>query len=246
MTYPLGLGRAALLVGALLGNYGCAVASETPTREELQAKSSSELEAVLHSKGLTCRDCIDKDAFIERVIQTWDRSGNEVASPDGKIRLSKDIFVNELKASYKKLLHEMESESENQEGGERSGHQLAGDDQDEDDDADASDPAEVVDRLWEDFGDRFYRGEIKMDESGRKIARVLKPKPPQTWWMQYKTHIMMMINLGMLWLMQRARRSDPPRSSNSTDEGQKRASGAAGAGKPQGKAAKKSGKDKSS
>mmetsp|Transcript_63375 Transcript_63375/g.182416 ORF Transcript_63375/g.182416 Transcript_63375/m.182416 type:complete len:258 (+) Transcript_63375:43-816(+) len=173
---------------------------KVPSRKELQAKDAAELKAILRSKGAKCTSCIDKEDVIDRVIETWDWSLTEAVSPDGKTRITKEMFVKNVEASYKRFLADQQAKKREEEGG----HQLAGEDDDEEDGM----PVPDVDKAWLDFSERLRKGEIKADEKGALAYEMIGTAAEPSWWSKYKTHVMLSVNVLILWVMQHVRKRE--------------------------------------
>merc|ERR1712224_561106 len=103
-------------------------------------KSSKELKAILKSKGVKCRNCVEKEHYIDKVLETWQVVPVEVSSPDGKIHMTKDIFIKQL----------MQAQQDQGESDEKAmGHAL-------EKDLDKNDPRmPEMEQIWADFAERL-------------------------------------------------------------------------------------------
>jgi len=168
--------------------------SKAPGMEELRKKSMKELWAMLRQKGANCKKCVEKDELVNKVIETWDWTPNEAASPDGQIKMDKETFVRQLKSSYES--HFEDERKKRRKGG----HELA----------DSPLPEEVqpdFDKVWADFSSRLSSGDIQTDPDG-KLHFDIDRLGEKTVWDRYKVHLMLFANMGLLILMQRLRRKD--------------------------------------
>merc|ERR1711957_193477 len=182
------MGRIHAAATWLLALASIGAAQVVPDREELLRKSPKQLKALLKERGATCKKCIEKEDLVERLLETWDWSGVEAVSPDGKTRMTKDIFVKNLEASYRRHLGEVSSKQKTQ----TDGHQLASEDEDEEE------QIPDVDKVWLDFSENLRRGEIKTDAKGDIIYSVAGPQRELGIWDKYKTHIMISVNVIIL------------------------------------------------
>merc|ERR1719436_1709628 len=114
------------------------------------------------------------------------------------------MFVKNLEASYKKHLADERAKKKAPEGG----HQLASEDDDDEDEDEDGEPTPDMDKVWADFAERLRQGEIKADEKGQLVYEVAGPPREQTWWEKYQTHIMLSVNVMILWFMQHVRRRE--------------------------------------
>jgi hypothetical protein len=176
-------------------------ADPPPSLEELRSKSTKELKAILKSKGAKCKNCLEKDDFVHKVRDTWFTLPKQAKSPDGKIEITKEMFVKQLKESYGKHLKEEKQQPDS-------------DDEDEDDSGHSLETDEAMpgmpdfDQVWADFSEKLMKGEIEKDDSGNLMYQVNDGS--MGWsalWERYKMHIMLALNLGLLWFSQRLRKA---------------------------------------
>merc|ERR1719387_765360 len=201
----------ALLLAVALAPGSAAAAASTdsngrgapPSKESLRSKSMPELKAILRQKGAKCKKCVEKDDLIDRVIETWHWLPKEASSPDGKIKMTKEQFIRNLQSQYKK-----HGRTQTQEG-----HEL--DDGDDEDGATETSEPEIADsslpdfdKVWADFSEKLSKGEIKTEENGRLIYQVTDEFEDPGWWERYKTHVMVGINVVLLYYMQHIRRKE--------------------------------------
>mmetsp|Transcript_60924 Transcript_60924/g.113947 ORF Transcript_60924/g.113947 Transcript_60924/m.113947 type:complete len:249 (+) Transcript_60924:51-797(+) len=173
--------------------------SRAPTAQELGRRPGHELKALLQSKGLHCDKC-EKAQLVQRVLDTWDEEVLEAASLDGKLRLTKDIFVKNLKMTYKKQLKRKPEDG---------GHELA-DDDDDPEGADVHIPD--LDKVWREFSTRLAKGDVQTDADGQIIYEVGSPTQAPNVWDKWKMYGLMGMNISMLLCMQflkRYRTSEP-------------------------------------
>mmetsp|Transcript_68845 Transcript_68845/g.154169 ORF Transcript_68845/g.154169 Transcript_68845/m.154169 type:complete len:233 (-) Transcript_68845:66-764(-) len=215
--------RRASLVAAvaalLVAPQGCKAASSsrsTPSYQELSQKSTKELKDLLKRKGVKCKKCVDKDDLINRVIETWDQSPKEAASPDGAMRMTKELFLKNLKDSY---LRQLKSEH----NGGKDGHQL---DADDDEQGGADIPQgllpsdEQLEQVWKEFSEKLAIGEVSTDENGQLVYEVPPLGGAPGVWERWRVHIMMVANVALLWCIQRTRRKNRELTSARTEPGQ--------------------------
>jgi len=175
-----------------------------PRREELWRKSLDELKSILRSRGAKCRKCLEKKDFVDRVIETWEWSSMEASSPDGKFTVSKEDFLKTFEAGYRQHLIDVRARRRKEEEEETIGHQLA---QDDEEDEDEQLPEAEIDRLWIQFSDRLRNGDIFPDDKGNLVYEYAPPRE-QAGWERYKPHLLLGVNLIILWLMHHVRRRE--------------------------------------
>ncbi|CAE7768842.1 Kidins220 [Symbiodinium pilosum] len=160
-------------------------ASRAPTAQDLGRRPSHELKALLQSKGLHCDGC-EKAELVQRVLDTWDEEVLEVSSPDGKLRLTKDIFMKNLKMTYKRQLKRKPEDG---------GHELA----DDDDDMDSADVhIPDIDKVWREFSTKLAKGDVQTDNAGQIVYEVGSPTPAPSLWDKWKMYGLMAMNISML------------------------------------------------
>mmetsp|Transcript_71852 Transcript_71852/g.223017 ORF Transcript_71852/g.223017 Transcript_71852/m.223017 type:complete len:225 (-) Transcript_71852:181-855(-) len=185
---------AAAAVLPLLGTAAAPSGSSPPSLEELREKPTRELKAILKSKGAKCKKCVEKDDLVHRVIETWSWAPKEAVSPDGKVRMTKGMFTDMLRNSFKKHVKEQQD-----------GHQLDGDEPEAAAGADAQLPD--LEQAWADFSEKLRQGEIKPGEDGRLVYEVTAPGGG-SWWERYRMHIVVILNILLLGVMHRVRRKE--------------------------------------
>mmetsp|Transcript_65306 Transcript_65306/g.202245 ORF Transcript_65306/g.202245 Transcript_65306/m.202245 type:complete len:233 (+) Transcript_65306:105-803(+) len=207
---------AAASAALLLSPPVCSAASSShgpPSREELRQKSMKDLKGILKRKGAKCKKCVEKDDVIDRVIDTWDWAPNEASSPDGKMRMTKDVFISNLKSSYKRHLKSNKKEQE--------GHQLDGDDDGEAHSEGSGPSDEELEKVWKEFSEKLSLGQVEKDENGHLVYEVPTLGGGQgSFWERWKIHIMLMANVTLLWFMQRQRRKANRLDSRKAEPGQ--------------------------
>mmetsp|Transcript_91835 Transcript_91835/g.260006 ORF Transcript_91835/g.260006 Transcript_91835/m.260006 type:complete len:210 (+) Transcript_91835:82-711(+) len=57
-----------------------------------EGRSPDELRAILKGRGVECRGCTSEEEFAARVSETQGWRADEAVSPDGKVRVTKDVF----------------------------------------------------------------------------------------------------------------------------------------------------------
>eukprot|EP00439_Symbiodinium_sp_Y106_P018195 s59_g2.t1 len=160
-------------------------ANKAPTAQELGRRASHELKALLQSKGLHCDSC-EKAQLVQRVLDTWDEEVLEASSPDGKVRLTKDIFIKNLKMSHKRQLKRKPEDG---------GHELA----DDDDDVDGADVhIPDIDKVWREFSTKLSKGDVQTDGQGQIVYEVNSPTPAPSMWDKWKMYGLMAMNVSML------------------------------------------------
>lgn len=226
----MGHGSALAAVAALLlllavvanGSAG-AGATAVPSEEELRQKSMKELKAILRKKGAKCQKCVEKDDIVARVVETWDWAPFEAQSPDGKIKMTKDVFLNFLKSSYRKRA----SEKHESEGGHQLDEDDSGDDEPSSDGEDLGDlpSGPEIELIWADFSSKLERGEIETDEKGHIIYELAPPggNAAPSLWDKYKTQVMVTVNVGLLWFMQSVRKKERAERQKQEEEKKRRA-----------------------
>mmetsp|Transcript_64001 Transcript_64001/g.208836 ORF Transcript_64001/g.208836 Transcript_64001/m.208836 type:complete len:242 (-) Transcript_64001:120-845(-) len=195
--------RPLLLAATLLAAIASS-AGTVPSREELQEKSSKELKAILKSRGAKCRKCLEKEDLIDRVVVTWEWSAVEAVSPDGKVKMTRDQFTKTFQSSFKK--HLSDQRTTRIQADDDSGHQLATEDEEEEDEDGRHVPD--VDKVWADFSERLRMGEISADDKGNLVYEYAGLPREPTWWDRYKTHVLLAVNVLILWFMQHVRRRE--------------------------------------
>eukprot|EP00931_Biecheleriopsis_adriatica_P025254 TRINITY_DN15554_c0_g1_i1.p1 TRINITY_DN15554_c0_g1~~TRINITY_DN15554_c0_g1_i1.p1 ORF type:complete len:869 (-),score=225.49 TRINITY_DN15554_c0_g1_i1:48-2552(-) len=147
-------------------------------------------QAILRSKGASCKGCSDKEDVIDRVVETWDWAPKEASSPNGDIKIDKQTFMDQLSASLKAQTPQSED-----------GHQL--------------DPLSGVDadKIWSDFTQKLQNGEMSTDDSGRlnydlsdlqgALAGAAGQAP--SLWDRYGMQAMMLINVVLMMLMRKGK-----------------------------------------
>lgn len=170
-----------------------------PSREELRKKPVKELKAILRSRGAKCHKCKEKDEYVFRVEDTWTWAPVEAASPDGKVSVTKGEFVNQLKESYRKTL----SESSGSGGGGSGGHEL------EKNDLAGMENMPDFNDVWAEFSERLQKGDIEQDANGQLLFDVGDMHAGKgTFWEKYKMYGLITLNLGLMFCMQRVRRTE--------------------------------------
>jgi len=175
-----------------------AAAGSPPSKEDLRKKTTKQLKGILASKGARCKKCLEKDDYVERVLETWDWAPKEASTPDGKVQITKEAFINHLKEGYKRHVKEQR---------EQAGHQM--DDEEEDDEVGRQMPD--LDKAWAEFSSKLQHGEVKTDENGQLIYEVNAIDdngPGGSFWDRYKTHLLILMNLVLLIGMQYAKRGE--------------------------------------
>mmetsp|Transcript_2710 Transcript_2710/g.5400 ORF Transcript_2710/g.5400 Transcript_2710/m.5400 type:complete len:235 (-) Transcript_2710:79-783(-) len=196
---------AAATAALLLPLPNCAAASSSrgpPSRQELQEKSMKELKAILKKKGVKCKKCLEKDDVVDRVLETWDVPPTEASSPDGSMRMTKEVFIKNLKDSY---VRHLKSEKK---GPQADGHQLDADGDDESVEVpEGMVPSdEQLEQVWREFSEKLSLGEVTKGEDGQLVYEVPSLGGGPSWWERWRIHIMMMANVALLWCIQRSRR----------------------------------------
>lgn len=164
-----------------------ALVSGAPSKAELRSKTLKQLKAILKSKGAKCKKCMEKDDYVDRVIETWDWAPKEASDPGGGISMQKDQFIGQLKEAYKRQRQQEAS----------GGHEV-------DDDVDPNLPD--FEKVWADFATKLSSGEIGKDDNGQLKYEVGNMNP--AWYEQYKIPVMMFLNIVLLWWMQKVRRRE--------------------------------------
>eukprot|EP00438_Fugacium_kawagutii_P026529 Skav209488 [mRNA] locus=scaffold1892:199733:206945:- [translate_table: standard] len=166
-----------------------------PTSQELGRRAAHELKALLQSKGLHCDDC-DKGQLVQRVLDTWDEEVLEASSPDGKVRLTKDVFMKDLKKSYKRHLKRKPEDG---------GHELA-DDEEETDSVDGPDSRfPDFSKEWREFSVKLAKGEAQTD-NGQIVYEVGGQTSTPSFWDKWKMYLLMGMNISMLMCTQYLKR----------------------------------------
>lgn len=161
-----------------------------PDKATLRKKTTKQLKKLLRDVGATCHKCTQKDDYVERILDTWDWGPAEVSSPDGTIKMDKDTFIKQLKASL--------SEAQNQE---REGHEV-----------EDVDPSSLPDleEVWRDFSERLARGEISTDAGGQVKYELNMPADKESW-SKYRLVGMMAVNFVVLVCLRRMKASEKRR-----------------------------------
>mmetsp|Transcript_67985 Transcript_67985/g.198962 ORF Transcript_67985/g.198962 Transcript_67985/m.198962 type:complete len:221 (-) Transcript_67985:48-710(-) len=191
------LALAAAAAAALFPLPRCTAASGSspPSRDELRLKSTKDLKAILKRKGATCKKCLEKDDVVDKVIETWHWVPKEASSPDGKLTMTKEMFIQNLQSSYARHLKEPKPSE--------GGHQLEGAD------GGAEGPGlseEQLEEVWKEFSAKLSLGEVKTDEHGQMTYEVPSLTGGAGFWENWKMHIMVMGNVALLGCSQRLRR----------------------------------------
>jgi len=173
-----------------------AAAGSPPSKEELRKKTTKQLKTILASKGARCKKCFEKDDYVERVLETWDWAPKEASSPDGKVQITKEAFIDNLKEGFRRHAKEQR---------EQAGHQM----DEEEKDNDEGNGLPNLDQAWAEFSAKLQLGEVKTDETGKLIYEVnANDGPAGSFWDRYKTHLLILINLVLLIGMQYAKRGE--------------------------------------
>eukprot|EP00931_Biecheleriopsis_adriatica_P119986 TRINITY_DN95138_c0_g1_i1.p1 TRINITY_DN95138_c0_g1~~TRINITY_DN95138_c0_g1_i1.p1 ORF type:complete len:290 (+),score=74.44 TRINITY_DN95138_c0_g1_i1:55-870(+) len=172
-----------------------------PTAQELGRRSTEELMALLQSKRLTCSGCSDKASVVQKVLETWDVGLLEVASPDGKVLLTKDDYVQNLKQSYKRKLKRKAEEG---------GHELA-DDEDSEEEDDGIDPRQLPDfeQVWAEFSAKIAKGDVPTDSTGQISYDMAQAAAPPSFFDRWKSTGLICLNISMFACTQYLKRSKP-------------------------------------
>lgn len=182
----------------LLPHSAAADSGPVPSREELRKKPVKELKALLRSKGAKCHKCKEKDEYVFRVEDTWSWAPVEAATPDGKVSVTKDEFVNQLKESYKKQLSEASAGA----GAANGGHEL------EDGDMSGMENMPDFNDVWAEFSEKLRTGSIEQDANGQLLFDVGDMHGKGSYWEKYKMHGLITLNLALMFCMQRVRRTE--------------------------------------
>jgi len=184
--------------------------SRAPTAQELGRRTAHELKALLQSKGLHCDEC-DKGQLVQRVLDTWDEEVLEASSPDGKIRLTKDVFMKDMKKTYKRRLKRKPEDG---------GHELA-DDEEEADSLDGPDSRfPDFSKEWRDFSVKVAKGEIQTESNGQIVYEVGGPTPAPTLWDKWKMYLLLGMNMSMLLCTHYLKRFKTPETQGRQVEGE--------------------------
>jgi len=167
-----------------------------PTAQELGRRTAHELKELLQSKGVHCDEC-DKGQVVQRVLDTWDEEVLEASSPDGKVRLTKDVFMKNMKMTYKRHLKRKPEDG---------GHELA-DDEEEPDSTEGSDSRfPDFSKEWREFSIKVAKGEIQTESNGQIVYEVGGSTPAPTFWDKWKMYLLMGMNISMLMCTQYLKR----------------------------------------
>jgi len=173
-------------------------AGSPPSKEELRKKTTKQLKAILSSKGTRCKKCVEKDDYVERVLETWDWAPKEASTPDGKVQITKEAFINHLKEGYRRHVKEQR---------EQAGHQM--DDEEEEEDGEVGKGLPNLDQAWAEFSAKLQQGDVKTDKNGQLVYEVnTTDGPAGTFWDKYKTHLLILMNLVLLIWMQYAKKGE--------------------------------------
>lgn len=172
--------------------------SPAPSREELKKKTAKQLKAILRSKGIKCKSCTEKEHFVDEVIDTWHVAPKEASSPDGKIQLTKEMFIQQLTSS----LRDQRKAEGNPELQDANGHQLEGS-------GDALDQLPDMENIWADFAAKLASGEVS-DKDGKLNYEVppIGGYPPDTWWRRFKDYGMIILNFTLMLVLYKVRRRE--------------------------------------
>eukprot|EP00930_Biecheleria_cincta_P058835 TRINITY_DN44637_c0_g1_i1.p1 TRINITY_DN44637_c0_g1~~TRINITY_DN44637_c0_g1_i1.p1 ORF type:complete len:256 (+),score=60.93 TRINITY_DN44637_c0_g1_i1:52-819(+) len=199
----LSVASLSLLLSPAIGEQPLAALSNgpAPSYQELARRPTEELKAFLKSKGFNCKDCADNVDILQRVLDTWDHELLEAVSPDGKVHLTKEVFVQKMKRIYIEQLK--------QQAGEAGGHELA-DDEDSEDGSGPSVPN--LQNIWRDFSAKVAKGEAETDSQGHLVYEFGQNPKPRSLWDRWKTRGLICLNITMLVGMQWLKRRKPSQS----------------------------------
>merc|ERR1712232_248954 len=64
------------------------------------------------------------------------------------------------------------------------------------------------DDVWKDFSEKLRSGDIGKDKNGNLLFEVGDIASRAAWWERYKMHLLVAVNLGMMWCLQRVKRTE--------------------------------------
>ncbi|CAK9076290.1 unnamed protein product [Durusdinium trenchii] len=113
-----------------------------------------------------------------------------------KIRLTKDVFMKDLKMTYKKHMKRRPEDG---------GHELA-----DEEDADSADTIDSTfpdfSKEWREFSVKLAKGDVQTESDGQIVYEVGGPTPAPTFWDRWKMHLLMGMNISMLMCTQYLKR----------------------------------------
>lgn len=188
-----------LLLSAAAGKSGTGF-PELPPRAELHKKTTKQLKATLRKKGAKCTGCSEKSHYVDRVVETWGWSPKEASTPDGKVRMTRDVFIEQIRASWRR--HKTEEDgAELEQAMSSTGHELDGDDV-----AARAEDTPDFERAWLEFAKQLETGKITKDENGEVFFDVNEHlEGGASWWEKHKMHVMIAMNVLLMFCMYRLR-----------------------------------------